>query len=33
MQQREGVMIRGKWHPQSELDGLMEELVKSYEKR
>jgi imidazolonepropionase-like amidohydrolase len=29
---REGVMIRGKWHGQSELDGLMEDLVKSYSK-
>ena len=27
---REGVMIRGKWYSQSELDGMMEELVKSY---
>jgi imidazolonepropionase-like amidohydrolase len=32
LQQREGVMIRGKWHPQSELNGLMEDLLKSYKK-
>jgi imidazolonepropionase-like amidohydrolase len=32
LQDREGVMIRGKWYSQRELDRLMEELVLSYTK-
>lgn len=30
LKDREGVMVRGKWYRQSELDGMMENLVKSY---
>ncbi len=29
LREREGVMIRGKWYPQPELDRLMEELAKA----
>lgn len=30
LKDRAGVMIRGKWYPQTELDGMMEDLAKSY---